>query len=129
MAVIDHKKLALIHIVKRELNLSEQEYRDILHRAAGVQSARELTEETFRKLMRFFVRSGHYRLNRRGLTIKQKLYIGYLASQLHWEQSHLDNFIAKYYHQRGIDALSRKEAIKVIESLKNIRQHQAERRA
>lgn len=30
MTLPDHKKPAPIHIVKRELNLSDQEYRDIL---------------------------------------------------------------------------------------------------
>ena len=42
--MIDHKKLAVIHIVKRELGLSDEEYRNILHTAAGVQSAKDLDE-------------------------------------------------------------------------------------
>ena len=120
---MDKKKLALIHIVKKELGLSDPEYRAILHKAAGVNSAKDLDEEKFRVLMNYFVRSSHYRLNAQGLTIRQKLFIKYLAQQLHWDQPHLDNFIHKYYGKTGIDTLSRKEAIKVIESLKHIRQH------
>jgi len=120
---MDKKKLALIHIVKKELGLSDAEYRAILQKAAGVRSAKELDEEKFRVLMNYFVRSSHYRLNAQGLTIRQKLFIKYLARQLHWDQFHLDNFIHKYYGKTDIDTLTRKEAIKVIESLKHIRQH------
>jgi len=120
---MDKKKLALIHIVKKELGLSDPEYRAILQKAAGVNSAKELDDEKFRALMNYFVRSSHYRLNAQGLTIRQKLFIKYLAQQLHWEQDHLNNFIHKYYGETDINALTRKEAIKVIESLKHIRQH------
>lgn len=121
---MDKKKLALIHIVKKELGLSDAEYRGLLQKAAGVSSAKDLDDEKFRVLMNYFVRSPHYRLNPQGLTIRQKLFIKYLAQQLHWDQIHLDNFIHKYYGKTGIDTLTRKEAIKVIESLKHIRQHQ-----
>lgn len=120
---MDKKKLALIHIVKKELGLSDTEYRSILREAAGVSSAKELDEGKFRALMNYFVRSKHYRLNAHGLTLKQKLFIKYLARQLHWDEIHLDNFVHKYYGRTGLDALTRKEAIKLIESLKNIRQH------
>lgn len=120
---MDKKKLALIHIVKKELGLSEARYRAILQKAAGVNSAKDLDEQKFRALMNYFVRSSHYRLNAQGLTIKQKLFIKYLAQQLHWEPDHLNNFIHKYYGKTNIDTLTRKEAIKAIESLKHIRQH------
>lgn len=117
---MDKKKLALIHIIKKELGLSEAEYRNILFESARVKSAKDLDEEKFRRLMRYFVRSRHYRLNKDGLTIRQKLYIDYLARNVSWTSEHLDNFIKKYYHQKGIYSLSRVQASKVIESLKNI---------
>ncbi|TAM42089.1 DUF1018 domain-containing protein [bacterium] len=122
---MDKKKLALIHIVKKELGLSDSEYRGLLQKAAGVRSAKELDNEKFKVLMNYFVRSPHYRLNAQGLTIRQKLFIKYLAQQLHWDQLHLDNFVHKYYGKTDIDTLTRKEAVKVIESLKHIRQHAA----
>lgn len=34
--MISSRKLALIHVVKKELNLKDGEYRDILRNAAGV---------------------------------------------------------------------------------------------
>jgi hypothetical protein len=120
---MDKKKLAVIHIVKKELALSDEEYRNILQREAGVNSAKELDGQKFRRLMNFFVRSSYYRLNPFGLTIKQKLYMKYLAKEIGWDAGHLKNFIHKYYHRPDIDSLTREEAIKAIESLKAVRLH------
>jgi hypothetical protein len=122
---LDRKKLALIHIVKKELKISDPDYRCILRRIAGVDSARDLDEAGFRKLMRFFVRSDYYRVNAFGMTLKQKLFIKALTRQLGWDPAHVRNFIRKYYQREGLDALSRKDASKLIESLKAIQAHEA----
>ncbi|MEM7816425.1 MAG: phage protein GemA/Gp16 family protein [Candidatus Aenigmatarchaeota archaeon] len=121
--MLDRKKIALIHIIKKELNLSQELYRKILRDSVGVESAKDLDEEKFKKLMSFFVRSNYYKLNSLGLTIRQKLFIDYLANKLKWDKEHLNNFIHKYYHKSNIYELSKKEAIKLIESLKNILKH------
>ncbi|MEW6101722.1 MAG: phage protein GemA/Gp16 family protein, partial [Candidatus Omnitrophota bacterium] len=99
------------------------EYRRILMDAAGVNSAKELDEEKFRRLMRYFVYSKYYRLNKEGLSIKQKLFIDYLVRKIKWTDVHLANFMRKYLHKDNIYALSRKDAIKLIEALKNIWAH------
>jgi hypothetical protein len=122
---MDRKKLALIHIVKKELGMSDRDYRCILKRIAGVESSKDLDEAGFRKMMRFFVRSDYFRANSFGMTLKQKMFIKSLASQLGWEETHLRNFIHKYYQREGLDQLNRKEASKLIESLKAIREHGA----
>lgn len=121
---MDRKKLALIHIIKKELNLSDAEYRNILKLAAGVESAKDLDEDKFKKLMNYFVRSKYYQVNQFGLTMRQKMYIKYLCGQMSWEEKHLNNFLGKYYHKSQLDSLTRKEAIKAIESLKHIIGHQ-----
>lgn len=120
---LNKKKLAYIHIVKKELRLEEEEYRNILEKVAGVRSAKDLDEEGFAKLIRFLVKSGKYVLNKDGLTIKQKYYIKSLARDLEWDIGHLNNFIKKYYHVKNVDRLSRKRASKLIESLKNVKKH------
>lgn len=122
---LDRKKLALIHIVKKELGISDEDYRCLLRRIAGVESSKNLDEAGFRKLMRFFVRSDYFRANSFGMTLKQKLFVKSLASQLGWEETHLTNFIHKYYQRPDLDHLNRKEASKLIESLKAIREHGA----
>ncbi len=120
---MDRKKLAVIHIVKKELGLSDEEYRDILKMAAGVSSSKDLDEPGFRKLMNYFVRSRHYQGNNRGMTLRQRMFIRALAGDIGWDDNHLRNFIAKYYRKKDIGNLSKGEASKVIESLKGIRSH------
>lgn len=73
--MIDKKRLAVIHIIKKELGLSDTKYRNILWQVARVKSAKELDDRSFKRLMRFFVHSKYYKINPYGLTIKQKLYI------------------------------------------------------
>lgn len=122
---LDRKRIALIHIVKKELGISDEDYRCILRRIAGVDTSKDLDEAKFRKLMYFFVRSDYYRVNAFGMTLKQKLFIKALARQLRWDLDHLRNFIRKYYQRPGLDYLTRKEASNLIESLKAIRAHES----
>ncbi len=121
---IDAKKIALIHIVKKDLRLTDDEYRAVLQSVAGVKSSKDLDEAGFRKLMNFLVRSVHYRVNPLGMTLKQKMFIRHLAQEMMWNEEHLTAFIQKYYHQPRLEDLSRKEAIKLIESLKQVKEHQ-----
>ncbi|MEI8138543.1 MAG: phage protein GemA/Gp16 family protein [bacterium] len=120
---MDHKKLALIHIVKEELNLSEDEYRAILRREAGVDSSKNLTDDSFRKLMRFLVRSRHYTTNPNGLTLRQKLYIRHLQQALGWHDDHLSNFLHKYHHCTNLTDLSRAAASKTILAMEHMLSH------
>ena len=122
----DRKKLALIHIVKKELGISDEDYHCLLKRIAGVGSAKDLDAAGFRRLMRFFVRSDYFRANAFGMTLKQKLFIKALTRELRWDPQHLTNFIRKYYRKEGLPALDRKEASKLIESLKAIRAHEGQ---
>ena len=120
---VDHNKLAVIHIVKRELGLSDDEYREILQRETGVRSAKDLDEKGFRRLMRYFAGSRHYRINRYGLTFRQKLFINHMVDDLGWDIQHFKNFLNKYYKKTEVDKLTKREASNVIESLKNILKH------
>jgi phage gp16-like protein len=120
VTLLDHHKLAVIHITVKELGLSEAEYRDTLEKVAGVRSSRDLDEAGFRKLMRYFVRSRHYRESANHLTLRQKLYIRHLVDDLGWDANHFTNFLHKYYHVDRVEQLGRREASKLIESLKHI---------
>ena len=117
---LDRKKLAVIHIVKRELDLSDQEYRDILERETGVRSARDMDEQGFKRLMRSFAASRHYRVNQYGLTLRQKLYINHLVDELDWDARHFTNFLNKSYKKTAVDTLTKREASKVIIALEKI---------
>jgi hypothetical protein len=121
---LNKKKLAVIHIVKKELGLSDREYRDKLEEITGVRSAKYLDEPGFRRLMNYFARSKYYRANQKGITFRQKMYIKELKDKLNWQESHFVNFMKKYYRKLDINFLTRKEAVKVIESLKNVLEHE-----
>lgn len=123
MAKISQKKLALVHIVKKELGLTDEEYRLILKKITGVTSAKDIDDAMFRKLINFLVRSKHYKLNVGGFTLKQKMFIQSMVRQLEWSPEHFENFLRKYYNRSRLETLSRSEASKVIESLKNILKH------
>lgn len=118
--MLDHKKLAVIHITRKELGLDEKEYRDTLEKVTGARSSSELDEAGFRKLMRYFARSHHYRVNQYGMTFRQKLYIRHLVEDLGWDESHFANFLHKYYHTDAVEKLGKADASKLIESLKHI---------
>jgi phage gp16-like protein len=118
--MLDHKKLAVIHITRNELGLDEKEYRDTLEKVTGVRSSSELDEAGFRKLMRYFARSHHYRVNQYGMTFRQKLYIRHLVEDLGWNEFHFGNFLHKYYHTDAVEKLDKAAASKLIESLKHI---------
>ncbi|OGR00071.1 MAG: hypothetical protein A2505_05450 [Deltaproteobacteria bacterium RIFOXYD12_FULL_55_16] len=118
--MLDQKKLAVIHIVKKELGISDEEYRATLEKIAGVRSARELDNQGFQRLMRYFAGSRHYRQSLTGITFRQKMYIKHLLADLAWDATHYLNFLKKYYKTSEQGTLSRKEAGKVIESLKHI---------
>lgn len=121
---MDRKRLAVIHIVKKELGLYDDEYRDILEKCTGVRSAKDLDEKGFRKLMHYFVRSRHYIDRRDIITLRQKMYIKQLTSTVGWSENHLVNFMKKYYKKQSLENFSKKEASKLIESMKNIIKHQ-----
>jgi len=124
---MERKKLALIHIIKKELGLEDAEYRTLLREAAGVESSRDLDEAGFRRLMRHFIRTRHYRVTSDGVTLRQKMFIKSLADALGWTPEHLSNFLHKYHHKDSLDRLTRKEASRVIESLKHVREHEQTR--
>ncbi len=117
---MDNKKLAVIHIVKKELSLSDEEYRNILEQVAGVRSSRDLTDSQFHKLMRYFVRTLHYRVTSKGITFRQKYYIKQLKKALGWDDSHFQNYINKYFHNRELETYSKHDASNLIVALNTI---------
>lgn len=55
---LDRKKLSLLHVAKSRLGLSDEDYRAILRRVAGVESSTELDEVSFDLVMQYFERLG-----------------------------------------------------------------------
>lgn len=55
---IDRKKLAVLHIAKKQLGLDDETYRDILEACAGVRSAADLDSAGFSEVVRHFESCG-----------------------------------------------------------------------
>jgi hypothetical protein len=58
MAMIDAKRIGLLHIARTQLKLSDEDYRTILTRMAQVNSSKELDELGFHAVMKEFERLG-----------------------------------------------------------------------
>ena len=52
------RKIALVHVAKRQLGLDDESYRAVLARGAGVSSSRDLDQAGFDRLMAEFERLG-----------------------------------------------------------------------
>ena len=55
---ISPKQIALLHVAKRELALDDGNYRAVLSVHGGAESAKEITQAGFSRLMRYLVRIG-----------------------------------------------------------------------
>jgi phage gp16-like protein len=49
--MISAQKLKLIHVARRELELPEEAYRELLRHHAGVESSKDLDDEGFKKVL------------------------------------------------------------------------------
>lgn len=109
---IGRKKKALVHIAKQDLNLDEESYRQILKGVAGVESAADLTEEGFKRVMSRFQEMGFKGLlpspfqpvpkgrlipagspqGLESITESQQRFIAYLLEVLEWDEGHYHAF-------------------------------------
>jgi hypothetical protein len=109
---IGRKKKAIVHIAKEDLRLDDESYRQILKGVAGVESATQLTEEGFEKVMRRFEEMGFKGLlpdpyqpvpkgrliprdSPQGLeriTSNQLGFVSYLLEKLDWDEGHYHAF-------------------------------------
>ena len=64
--MIDNRTKAAIHVAKAQLALSEDSYRDVMERVAGVRSSNDLDDEGARRLMAEFERLGFVNATKKG---------------------------------------------------------------
>ena len=129
---IGRKKKAVVHIAKEDLHLDEESYRQILKGVAGVESATQLTEEGFEKVMRRFQEMGFkgllphpYHPSPKGrlippdspqgmesITSTQNDFITYLLEKLNWGEGHYHAFCQRIIKRP--DALTKRDGQKII---------------
>jgi hypothetical protein len=129
---IGRKKKAVVHIAKEELHLDEESYRQILKGVAGVESATQLTEAGFEKVMRRFQEMGFKGLlpdpyqpvpkgrlipsdspqGQETITPSQLSFISYLLEKLGWEEEHYRAFCQRIIKRP--DPSTKREGQKMI---------------
>ena len=66
-----NKKLAIIHIARKQLGLDDDSYRAVLSGAAGIESAKDIkSEDQYRKILHTFKKLG-FRYNKKKIQDKQ----------------------------------------------------------
>ena len=129
---IGGKKKALVHIAKGDLHLDEASYRQVLKGVAGVESAAQLTEEGFEKVMRRFQEMGFKGLlrdpyqpvpkgrlipsgspqERESITPSQQDFVSYLLEKLDWDEEHYHAFCRRIIKRP--DPLTKRDGQKII---------------
>jgi len=142
---IGRKKKAVVHIAKENLHLDEETYRQILKGVAGVESATQLTEEGFEKVMRRFQEMGFKGLlpdpyqpvpkgrlippdsphGQETITQSQLRFISYLLDRLSWDEGHYRAFCLRIIKKP--DPLTKRDGQKLIIGLMAILRQRAAR--
>ena len=126
---MNHKQLALIHILKNKLNLDEEAYRSILWKTFEVNSSKNLSPAQASDLIDWLKKQlppqQAYDYNNNFLSNAQKQYILDLSQN---RITNLKAFCSKIVHRNigNIDTLTKKEAISVINALKRYHRKKAE---
>lgn len=124
---ISKQKIALLHVAKQQLGLSEAEYRSILQEAANVDSARKLDEGGFRRVVaRFQARGFTSSIQRRnygrrvGMATPEQLeYIrGLWRQYTHGQDGGLERWIEHDFGVSALRFLDQPTAGKVLTALK-----------
>ena len=144
---IGRKKKALVHIAKHDLHLDQESYRQILKGVAGVESAADLTEEGFEKVMSRFQEMGFKGLlpsplqpvpkgrlippgsplGFESITESQRRFVTFLLEKLEWEDGHYRAFCKRIIKKPGPE--TKRDGQKIIIGLMAIsRQRVRDRR-
>jgi hypothetical protein len=140
---IGRKKKAIVHIAKKDLHLDEESYRQILKGVAGVESATQLTEEGFEKVMKRFQEIGFKGLlpdpyqpvpkgrlippdspqGQEPMTSSQLGFVTYLLKKLNWDEGHYYAFCRRIVKRP--EPLTKREGQKIIIGLMAILRQRA----
>jgi hypothetical protein len=130
--MLSKDKLALIHVAKNKLNLSDEDYRSILA-GFGVESSKDLTANQFKAFMESMKKLGFQSYQQKkyianpkaagGASLKQIMFIKKL-----WEekskvktQESLEKFIFNITKKISLNAMNHKDCEKVINALENMK--------
>lgn len=111
---VKNRDLALIHILKNKMNMPDDDYRAMLHKAYGVNSSKDLTSLQRKELITIMEKMTHDPFKASPLQIQ------YIKNLANGYVNHLLSFAGKIINREinNINNLSKQEASKVIDALK-----------
>lgn len=127
--MINNKQKALLHVAKAQLGLAEEEYREILKAHGGAESSVHLSEFGFEKVMRFLAEQLGFKQKKPKkapdlsilASVAQRKIMYHLMEDLGWTPTRLFGFIKKMAGKDVPEIVTKKEALKIIEGLKAMR--------
>mgnify|MGYP000001600738 FL=1 len=119
--MLSHSQLALIHIARSQIDISEEDYRNLLKNNFKVISSKNLTPFQFKKLMEIFENKlGFVRITGE-LSEAQYRKIRKMCNLLKWNRDRINGFVKRQLGEtKAIETLDKSEANKVIEGLKGV---------
>ena len=119
--MLSHNQLALIHIARNQIEISEEDYRALLRSNFKVDSSKNLTPTQFKKLMEIFENKlGFVRVTGE-LSQAQYKKIRKICNLLKWNRERINGFVTRQLGEhKAIETLNKSEANKVIEGLKGV---------
>ncbi len=131
---LTHKQLAYLHVLKKQNDLSDAEYQDLLRHGANVQSAKELDSEGLDKVLQLMEDLGYEVVrfqpapdygNRLGMaTAKQIGYLDGLRQQIFGkDNAKFQHWLEKHFNITHLRFMDKQTASKTIEGLKAMKQN------
>lgn len=127
--LLPSKKIAVLHVAKKQLGLDDDNYRDILRRYGGVESATDLDEIGFSYVMRYMTALGFRSTwtkrtfgNRPGMAspaqieLMRKLWLSYHGADD--GETALNAWLSKYHKISTLRFVSAEKAAKIVAALK-----------
>lgn len=121
VSMLSQKQLALIHIARNQIDISEEEYRDLLKNNFRVESSKNLTPFQFKKLMEVFENKLGFVKITGELSEAQYKKIRKMCDLLKWNRERINGFVKRQLGEsKAIETINKAEANKVIEGLKGV---------
>lgn len=128
---LSQKQIALLHVAKRELGLSDERYRDILFRLCACESSKFLDQDGFDLVMQCFSALGFKSSwneknfgHRYGMATPnqvryiRKLWSAYRKPEIEDGDASLNKWLSRYHHVSALRFVSEEMASKIIPALK-----------
>ena len=128
-SLLSQKQIAVLHVARRDLNLTDESYRDILMRIGGCESSRDLHPIAFERVMTYFAKLGFRSTwtkrtygNRPGMASPAQVDL----MRVLWRQYHgddendiaLNRWLTKFHKVSALRFVDQAKATKILAALK-----------